>query len=142
MSETNSQTLRTAENQQLPKPNLKRIGSILESPERQYFCFLTLTVRLTNVLRINACPQTVPSAPKKRRQIKWQHDDGVGGNFKYESNETTFTNSEIYKETTELLSEVTVKLAEMQIRLKKLDYLQLELERLCKTAKKELADAR
>lgn len=114
---------------------------ILAHPKGSTFVYLTVTVRLTIVLSGRKTP-TLPPAPKKRRQIKWQHDDGVGGSFKYESNETFFDEDrDIHTETYELLSEVTDKLAEMKTRLHKLDHLQNELKQFCTTVNGQLTQS-
>ena len=71
------------------------------------------------------------------------HDDGVGGTFKYESDETLYDNgkSPIFKEAFELLSEVSTELADMQTKLDNLDKLQTELEELCASVTQQIVDA-
>ena len=72
-----------------------------------------------------------------------QHEDGVGGSFKYELDETNYNDgkNDIRKEANQLLSEVSTTLTKMQTRLDHLDELQAELENLWSTVNSEIANA-
>ena len=78
----------------------------------------------------------LPRAPKKRRLIKLQHEDGVGGSLKLESEETHFDSDS--EETFQLLSKVTTKLDELKVKISKNDDLISELEKLCHTVNQQI----
>ena len=76
----------------------------------------------------------LPRAPKKRKLIKLQHEDGVGGSLSYESDEAYFdSDSEKFRDTFQLLSTVTTKLDELKVKINQNDDLIDDLKHLCST---------